>query len=176
MPYCPKCGKEVKDEDVHCLSCGANLKAGGFVYRRYEDWGSRGEKNEKGEKDERNEKREKEEKNERDRGGGSLMGGLILLWLGISFLLREYGYITNSDWWSWFLVGIGAILVLRGVWAVIQSGLHAGIGYMIGGLVLTAIGGSEIFDIKNGWAVILIIGGVAIILSGFIQRKSNPMP
>ena len=176
MPYCQKCGKEVKDEDVHCLNCGATLKAEGVVYRRHEDWGDRSEKNEKSEKNERNEKREKEEKNERDRVGGSLMGGLILLWLGISFLLREYGYITGSDWWSWFLIGLGAILVLRGAWAVSQSGLRAGVGYMIGGLVLAAIGGSEIFAIKNGWAIVLIIGGVAVILLGFTQRNSNPRP
>jgi hypothetical protein len=173
MSYCPKCGKEVKDEDLHCLSCGATLKAEGVVYRRHEEWGGRGEKSEK---NERNEKREKEEKNEHDQVGGSLIGGLILLWLGVSFLLREYGYITSSNWWSWFLVGLGAILVLRGVWAVTQGGLRAGMGYFVGGLILTAIGGSEIFAIKNGWAIVLIIGGVAVILSGFTQRRNNPMP
>jgi len=176
MPYCPKCGKEVKDEDIHCANCGTTLKGEGVVYRRQEDWSSRNEKNEKTEKNQRNEKHEKEEKNERDRVSSSLMGGLIILWLGLSFLLRGWGYITDNDWWAWFLIGIGVILIIRGLLAFIQSGVKAGLGFLIGGFVLAAIGGSEIFNIQNGWAVILIIGGIAIILSGLTQRSSNPKP
>jgi len=26
MPFCPKCGAEVKDEDFFCSKCGSNLK------------------------------------------------------------------------------------------------------------------------------------------------------
>jgi uncharacterized membrane protein YvbJ len=49
MPYCPKCGKEVKDDAIFCPYCGQSLKSEEkVVYRRPHD-----EKSEKGEKNEK---------------------------------------------------------------------------------------------------------------------------
>ena len=102
MPYCPKCGKEVKEDAVFCPYCGQSLKPEDkVVYRRHRD-----EKNEKGEKNEKNEKNEKDsrgekaEKGEKNEGSGAMwgavMGGLIVLWLGVTFLFRQYGYIGEQ--------------------------------------------------------------------------------
>ncbi len=64
MPYCPKCGKEVKDDAVFCPYCGESLKPQEkVVYRQARD--EKGEKNEKDEKDQRGEKAEKNEKAEK---------------------------------------------------------------------------------------------------------------
>src|SRR4030042_2039909 len=114
MPYCPKCGKEVKDDSVFCPYCGENLKPQEkVVYRQARD--EKSEKNEKDEKDERGEKAEKNEKSEKNEGSGGMwsavMGGLIVLWLGVVFLLRQYG-IAPNQWWNLFMIGIGVIIIM----------------------------------------------------------------
>jgi len=38
------------------------------------------------------------------------------------------------------------------------------------------LGAGEIFNIRNWWAVIIILLGVYIILSGVMQRGRNPRP
>jgi hypothetical protein len=174
MPYCPKCGKENKDDAVFCQSCGTSLKTEQVVYRRHE--GSR-EKNEKQEKGERDEKGEKNEKNE---GGGmtaGLVGGFIIIWLGLVFLLREYNYIASNDFGGWFMLGIGVILILRGVLAYIQtSNWRSSNGYIIGGLIVGAIGGFSVFELRDKWPYIVIIIGAYIVLSAFMTRTNNPKP
>ena len=166
MPYCPRCGKEVKEDDIYCPQCQAPLKVERPVYRRHD------------EKNERDEKREKSEKGEHeDKALGTLTGGLILLWLGVSFLIREYGYVTWANWWAYFVLGVGAILILRGLMAYVKtSNWHVSSGYFIGGAILALLGAGEIFNIRNWWAVIIIVFGVYIILSGVMQRGRNPRP
>jgi Na+/glutamate symporter len=175
MPYCPRCGKEVKEDDIYCPQCQAPLKAGGPVYRRHD------EKNEKQEKDEKEEKGEKSEKSEKgeheDKALGALTGGLILLWLGVSFLIRDYGYITWVNWWPYFVLGVGAILILRGLMAYVRtSSWRAAVGYIIGGAIIALFGAGEMYGIRNWWAVIIVITGVYVILSGFTQRGKSPRP
>ena len=141
MPYCPKCGKEVKDDAIFCPYCGQSIKSEEkVVYRRPHD-----EKSEKGEKNEKDSRGEKDEKGEKNEGSGSmwgaLMGGLIVLWLGITFLLQQYNYIVDNRWWSWFMAGLGIIMILRGLMLYIQtSNWRASSGLIIGGVIVTMIG------------------------------------
>ena len=76
MPFCPRCGKEVSEEDSFCPYCREPLKRQRVIYRRGVE-----EKDEKGEKNEKHEKEEKGEKGEKHEGDliGALMGGLILV-------------------------------------------------------------------------------------------------
>jgi len=178
MPYCPRCGKEVKEDDIYCPQCQAPLKVGRPVYRRHDEKDERDEKREKDEKGEKSEKSEKSEKGEHeDKALGALTGGLILLWLGVSFLIREYGYVTWASWWAYFVLGVGVILILRGLMAYVKtSNWHVSSGYFIGGAILALLGAGEIFNIRNWWAVIIIVLGVYVILSGVMQRDRNPRP
>jgi hypothetical protein len=170
MPYCPKCGKEVSDDAKYCPYCREPLKSSNIFYRRAE---SRDEKNEK---DERDEKSEKDEKHE-DNVSSSIMGGLVLLWLGISFLLREYGYIRDASWWSYFLLGLGVILFLRGILSYSKtSSWRSAQGYLIGGIIVSLIGVSDIINLRNWWGLILIIFALYIILTGLGLRDKNPKP
>ncbi|MBN1683497.1 hypothetical protein JW865_08100, partial [Candidatus Bathyarchaeota archaeon] len=122
------------------------------------------------------EKDEKDEKHE-DRTSGSILGGLILLWLGLSFLLREFNYISDSLWWSYFLIGLGLILFLNGLYSYTKTNsLRSSQGYLIGGIIVSLIGVSSIIGLRNWWGLILIILALYIILNGLGLRNKNPRP
>jgi len=44
-----------------------------------------------------------------------ITGGLILILLGVLFLMSEMGRVSWTDWWAYFLVGLGAIFLLEGL-------------------------------------------------------------
>jgi uncharacterized membrane protein YvbJ len=87
MKYCPRCGAEVEEDVKFCPKCGYSFTGKQATSRR-----QRSEKGEKGEKQEKDEKGEKEDREE------GLVGGLVLLWLGISFLLVTSDYIPWVNW------------------------------------------------------------------------------
>jgi uncharacterized Zn finger protein (UPF0148 family) len=116
MPYCPKCGFKVSKNMTFCPQCGATLKV--TATRPAEHY--RGEKAEKEEKYEKHEKEEKTEKWEHPEKYekqeysifGSLFGGLILILVGIMFYLTVAGTITLRSVFPFFLIIIGAIVIL----------------------------------------------------------------
>jgi hypothetical protein len=177
MPYCPKCGKEVKDDAVFCPYCGESMKpTEQVVYRRSRD--EKDERDEKGEKNEKNEKNEKGEKNE-GKGGtwGAIMGGLIVIWLGATFLLRSYDFFTYSQWWNVFMIGLGIILVVRGVGFYMQtSSWRASSGFLIGGAIVALIGFVGYAGVRDWWAILFILIGAWIILNAVMNRGKNPRP
>jgi cation transport ATPase len=179
MPYCSKCGKEVKDDAVFCPFCGESLKKERIVYMQARD--EKDERNEKNEKDEKNEKGEKNEKSEKNEASGGMwsgvMGGLILLWLGVSFLLRQYNYVSSTNWWNFFLIGLGIIIILRGVVMYIEiSNWRASSGFLIGGGVVTLIGAGSYLGLSNWWALLLILVGGWVIISALTNKGKHPRP
>ena len=122
MPYCPKCGSETKEEASFCPQCGFNLKTGesktiGSSYY------SRNEKEEKQEKNEKNEKSEKDEKMEKDEQQekyekrefnifGTLIGGIVLILFGFILYLVVTGAFSFGSIFPFFLIVIGAIIIL----------------------------------------------------------------
>ena len=162
MPYCPKCGNEVSEEDEFCSKCRTPLKEG-VVYQRVRR------------RDEKDEKGEKGEKGENDRFG-PFVGGLIICWLGVLLLLSNQNIIRSSDFGGYFLMGIGAILVVRGLLATQEGGLDSGFGYMIGGGVMVLIGVGITYNLEDWWAIMLIGLGLVIVLRGFTERGKNPVP
>lgn len=128
---------------------------------------------------EKNEKREKNEKNEKGRGGsitGPIVGALILIWLGISFYLQEIGVFPSGDWWAFFIAGIGIIIIIQGVVRYLEYG-GPYFGSVIGGAVLFIIGLSFINNFwGNLWPLILVVIGVALLVSAFRGRRNRPVP
>jgi len=120
MPYCPKCGTEVREEMAFCSNCGAPLKverppaeAPAPALRRAE----------KAEKREKKEKREKAEKYEKREFGviGPLIGGLILIILGLMFYLQIAGFLEWEDAWALFLIIIGIIIIVGFLYAATMA-------------------------------------------------------
>ena len=119
MPYCYKCGSEVNEENAFCPKCGVVLKAGAPLpsmspeYYRSEK-AEKQEKHEKHEKEEKNEKGEQQEKYEKQEYGvfGPLVGGAVLMLVGLMLYLSVSGILSFSSIFPFFLIIIGAIVIL----------------------------------------------------------------
>lgn len=112
MPFCAKCGAEVHEEMAFCPKCGAPLKAempaeAPARYRR--------EKEEKAEKEEKWERAEKHEKRE-VAAIGPLIGGLFLIFLGLMFYLRVFGYRVWEFAGAFFLIIVGVVIIAAVLW------------------------------------------------------------
>ena len=163
MPYCPRCGNEVSEDADYCTKCRAPLKEG-VTYHRVRR------------RDEKHEKDEKDEKQEDDRYG-PIIGGLIVTWLGVLLLLQNQNMISGNDFGGYFLMGIGAILLFRGILAIQETGsFDQGFGYLIGGGIVVLIGAGITYNLREWWAFILIGLGLVIILRGVTERGRNPRP
>ena len=119
LPYCHKCGSEVKEENAFCPRCGASLKAAAPTPPRHPEYYShekseKQEKQEKHEKEEKMEKGEQQEKYEKQEYGvlGPLVGGVILILVGFLLYLGVSGVIDISSIWPVFLIIIGAMVIL----------------------------------------------------------------
>lgn len=122
LPYCHKCGSEIKEEASFCPQCGVGLKAGIPQPSTSSDYfrNEKGEKQEKNEKNEKNEKEEKMEKGEQQEKYekkeydilGPLIGGIILIFVGFMFYLAVTGMFSFSSIFPIFLIIIGAIIIL----------------------------------------------------------------
>lgn len=169
MPFCPSCGYDVDEDDEFCSKCRQSLKEGArtqrISYRRV----SRSRR-EKDEKDEKDEKREGDKK-------GDVVGGLIVVWLGVSFVLRNAGIISWGDFGGVFLMGIGTILILRGIYAYSQSRVFDhGFGYIVGGSFLTMIGAGIVWNFDDLWAIFIVALGLVIVFRAITDRGKNPRP
>ncbi len=102
-----------------------------------------------------------------DRYSG-MTGGLILILLGILFLLSLHHYIHWSDWWAYFVMGLGAILVLDFVVrSASASKRGANTGKIVAGAVLIVIGATHVFGLSTWWPLILIAVGLILLVSSF---------
>jgi len=132
MSYCPKCGTKVSEEMSFCPKCGAALKveqppaeaAPPAPYRAEKaEKHEKREKHEKAEKEERHEKREKAEKHEKREFGyvGSLIGGLILIFIGLMFYLAVTASISWAAAGAFSIVIIGILIIVGAVYAAMMA-------------------------------------------------------
>ncbi len=176
--YCSSCGSQLTTGASFCAKCGApapgtpppspaaGAPPGGY-YRRREY---------RHEKQEKQEKNEKQEKGRRGSITGPIVGGLILIWLGVTFYLQQTNVISSDRWWAYFLAGIGAILILQGL---INFGAtrRPFIGSFIGGAFLLLIGLFFIWNVQFAfWPLFLVIIGIAILASSLTMRRRTPAP
>ena len=174
--FCAKCGAQIPPDAAYCPNCGTSSSTGrpaqpaatsvppyGYYRHRHE----------------KQEKQEKGEKNEKGREGdvtGAITGGLILIWLGVTFFLQENNYISSGNWWAYFLMGIGAILILQGLLRYAMS-RRPFVGSFIGGAVVFVIGLAFVQGLSvNLWPLILVAIGVALLLSAGVGRQRRPAP
>jgi hypothetical protein len=151
MSYCPKCGKDVSEDDDYCTQCRTPLKEDSDAYRRVsrrDDWWDRDDEDEK---------------------YGAFIGGGIIIWLGTLLLLQNQG-ILRGDFGGYFLMGIGVILALRGVIALqAPDQSDTSTGFLIGGGIILLIGAGITFNIQDWWAFLLIGLGLFIVYRGAVK-------
>ena len=108
---------------------------------------------------------------------GALTGGLILILLGVLFYLAQNSLVTItwSNWWAYFLFGLGIIVVIQGFVRYTQGGYFT--GSVIGGGALMAIGLAFISgSIPEFWPLILIALGIVAIALAFAGRRRTEVP
>ena len=172
LPFCVKCGSEMPADAEFCPKCGRQAAVAPVAAERTH---AREEKREKSEKDEKEEKREKDEKSG-DRTG-VLVGGLILIWLGVSLYLVQAHRFSWDQWWPYFIVGIGVILIVQAIVRYSTARyMRPAAGFLIGGVVLIVIGLAGVAGIKDWWPFLLIAIGVVVILAGVTARARTPRP
>lgn len=117
MSYCPKCGNEITEDMVFCPKCGASLKTEQATAQPQRPVTYRHEKEEKREKG--GEKGEKHEKHEYA-FIGPLIGGIILLFVGLSAYLSIAGYNPRILWALFFIV-IGLLVVFGAIYGGLMA-------------------------------------------------------
>jgi uncharacterized membrane protein YvbJ len=110
MVYCPKCGTNNEDAADFCVKCGANLKTGTVVSRRYER------------------RRAEQECFGLPHGGaiaGIVIGAIILLW-GLSMLLQQTGWISQTiDFWYIIIIVLGVLMISGAIYRMTRSKANA---------------------------------------------------
>lgn len=176
--FCHRCGSPLPGDAAFCPRCGAATVPSTTIApppQQPPTW----QRHEKGEK---HEKREKSEKGEKSAHGGMLgpiVGGLVLIWLGVTFFLEQNGNLPSDIWWAYFITGIGVILIVEG--AYIYARGHIGIGPMIGGAFLIFAGLSAITTINYTipsqlGALAIVVMGVLVLVVGLTFRRHVPAP
>jgi len=135
---------------------------------------------ERHEKHEKQEKQEKREKGEKGRGdlASALTGGLILILLGALLYFAVLGTtaINYGNFWEYFIIGIGTILILQGIIRYAERRTPY-LGSFIGGAVLIVVGLAFVSSSNYAlWPLILVVLGIAAIASAFSARRRTPVP
>ena len=132
----------------------------------------RNEKEEKQEKgrDEKDEKG-KDEKWRRDPLSGAIFG-LIIIAVGVLLLLASQDIIDWIDWWAYLLLVLGGIFLFEVLLRSMMPAYRRPVfGRLIAGLVLIAIGASNIFGMVSWWPLIIIGVGVLILFNALFRKR-----
>ena len=104
----------------------------------------------------------------------SAVGGVILIWLGICFIMVMNGPWEWGSVWSYFLGGIGVILVLEVVARSLLPEFRRPVASrLIFAVILIAVGFGSTLGIENWWPLVIVGIGVAILV-GQLTRSRKP--
>lgn len=107
----------------------------------------------------------------------AIFGGGVLIWLGITFWLGQSGTVGWSNWWAYFIAGIGALLIIQGVLRVAMKGsTYEFSGFFIGGAILMIIGLAFAYGVTLYWPYIVILLGILVIAVAVLARMRTPRP
>lgn len=104
------------------------------------------------------------------RGGGTWIGGVILIFLGVLFMVQNFGILVGGGWWALFIM-IPAIGMFAGAYRAFGwSGgfTPAMLGPIIGGVMLTTVSLIFLLGLEWGvvWPVFLILAGLGALVGG----------
>ena len=126
-------------------------------------------------------RRQEREKRRRTDPIGAVVGALVLIWLGVVMLavqnpemLRLGPFsVTWTNWWAFFCVGVGALLILQGVLRIATAFGHGIVGSFVWGAVLLLVGLAGIFpgmNLQQLWPLALIVLGLGLLFTNLLRR------
>ncbi len=102
-----------------------------------------------------------------NREDGKLIGGAIMVFIGIVFLLAQSNIIDISTMWPIIPSGIGALLILKGLSRYQDTGSwDRSIGFIIGGSCMIFFTAGISLNLIQYWPILIIGIGLSIILGG----------
>ena len=133
----------------------------------------RSEKDEKQEKEEKS-RDEKDEKSQDEKWRrdplGRVIFGLIVIAVGITLFLATQGKVAWEDWWAYFLIALGCIFFLEVIIRSIMPAYRRPVfGKLIAGVVLIAVGASNVYGLVSWWPLIIIGVGVVILFNALFR-------
>ena len=99
--------------------------------------------------------------------------GLFLILVGGLFLAGNQGWLDQGSGWSYFIIGLGAILILGFVvrYFGILPDRRSGVGGLIAGLALVLIGVAFLYGFGNWWPLVILVIGIGILANGIVTRE-----
>lgn len=99
--------------------------------------------------------------------------GLFLILVGGLFLAGNQGWLDQGSGWSYFIIGLGAILILGFFvrYFGILPNRRSGVGGLIAGLALVLIGVAFLYGFGNWWPLVILVIGIGILANGIVTRE-----
>ena len=112
---------------------------------------------------------------------GAVIGALVLIWLGVVLLAAQNPEllrlgpfsVTWTNWWAFFCVGVGALLILQGVLRVATAFGHGIVGSFVWGAALFLVGLAGLFpgmNLELLWPLALIALGLGLLITTILRR------
>jgi hypothetical protein len=107
----------------------------------------------------------------------AVFGGLTVILIGGLLYLAASGLtplVTWSNFWAYFLLGLGTMLFLRGLLAIFLVPSWHERGSLIAGIIVATIGAAGIAVTTYGlgqyfWIGVIVIGGILVIVAGILS-------
>jgi peptidoglycan/LPS O-acetylase OafA/YrhL len=98
--------------------------------------------------------------------------GLVVILAGVIFFLAYQEIIEWENWWAYFLLGAGCVIII-GALARYASPPHRRpiFGKVCLGLILICIGSVNIYGLKEWWPLAIITVGILIIVYGMTRAR-----
>jgi len=151
--FCKKCGAAIDPTSAFCPKCGAQVGSQAPSQPPNPNYVAK--------KDDRL---------------GPFIGGSILIWLGLSFFFAQTNVISWAFWWAYFMIGLGAILAVFGLfrWKTGAARQDAS-GMVIGGLVVAIIGAffaaASAINFGTYWPFLLVAIGIIVIIAAIVSGR-----
>ncbi len=101
--------------------------------------------------------------------------GGVLLWAGLVFGAESLGFlpkIGNADAWSWVFLGAGLYSLVGNLFRMSSDAYsNPSTGDWVWGGIFTILGVGGFTALPISWPLIIILVGVVILVSAFIDRK-----
>ncbi len=100
--------------------------------------------------------------------------GLFLILIGVLFLGDSQGWLNNNGW-SYFFIGLGAILTISGIvfYVAGQPNLWRATGRLFIGLAIMYIGIAFLYGFGDWWALALIPIGLGYLVRAFWRHSQS---
>jgi O-antigen/teichoic acid export membrane protein len=106
-------------------------------------------------------------------GISGIGGGLLLVLLGVLLFLATQDILSWDKWWQYLIIGVGIILLADSLIYRRGDVREFRIGRLIAGIILIGVGVAFLLGNVAWWPLVIILIGVAVIVSGLLKRGGD---